>query len=334
MKTDLTHLDEVTQQTRLQSLLPSVSLSVTIESDVDACRALWERFSPNKSVFDQWDYRMAWLNAYKFPLYFYTLYANSEVVGLLPLWYNGDEKIYEWMCGYWAEDQRMFATDPRYVPILGYLAPTPLRLYAMRPFENMQALSAFGEFAEDTDPKYVKDIISLHSMDEYLATLKKKNRYNLKADYQRIMDQNPTVSFLKASAHLKDFETMVSMNIKRREETGIDTSEFLNAKELAAFRNIASYAESYSCVLIKVVINNTIAAIDMVIECASTYYLFRGGNDTQRFGGIGNFMTFIEIEDAIKKNFRLIDCLQEDMGWKHRFFDTKTVYSFEKKLSS
>jgi hypothetical protein len=127
---------------------------------------------------------------------------------------------------------------------------------------------------------------------------------------------------------LTNFEELMEMN--KRRFNGIDRDVSYVEKFQGAFRRIIKNANQYSFKYIKVSSPKGTASIDMVITYKDVYYPFTGSNDVSRFNGIGNFMTYIEFEDAINKGYKLVDILQEDHGWKHRYFNKIPLFVFEK----
>src|SRR3989344_8658211 len=58
-------------------------LKIEIVSDLNQCQNLWEEFSAGKVLFDTWEFRLAFYNAYKPELHFVILTTEREVMGML-----------------------------------------------------------------------------------------------------------------------------------------------------------------------------------------------------------------------------------------------------------
>jgi len=65
---------------------------VEIVSDIERCKTLWQEFSPQKNLFDTWEFRYAFYKGYEFKPYFLLLKNENENLSLLPLWFDKDEK--------------------------------------------------------------------------------------------------------------------------------------------------------------------------------------------------------------------------------------------------
>ena len=85
-------------------------------------------------------------------------------------------------------------------------------------------------------------------------------------------------------------------------------------------------------ITLSVKVQNHYAVIDIIGIYKNNYYLLTGANDTARFPGIGAFVTYLEFEDAIKRRMDMIDVMQEDNDWKHKYFSSKRMLKFEKKI--
>lgn len=312
-------------QNGVSKLIPRLTLKV--HSEIEECYYLWEEFSPKKTLFDLWDFCYSWSQGLNFKPYFYTLYEGKKPLGVLPLSYDHEDKRFEWFGCEWLENHSFFVEDEKIIDLLLAVAPSPLFLNSLASFDGVDKLTRFGEVTTDPDDRNIKDISKFSSIDQLLTTFKKKARYNIKYDHRRLMSAGVKVEMTETK-DLKNFEELMEMN-KRRFD-GIDRDVSYVEKFQEAFRLIIKNANQYSFKYIKVSSKDKTASIDMVITYKDIYYPFTGSNDVSNFNGIGNFMTYIEFEDAINKGLKLVDVLQEDHGWKHRYFDKIPLLVFEK----
>lgn len=310
----------------LSKIIPR--LTVKVHSQIDECYELWEKFTCKKSLFDLWDFRKAWYEGYEYRPFFYTIYERQKPLAVLPLWYNGYRKKYQWFGSDWMEDNNFFVKDEKFIDVLFQIAPSPLLLNAIEVKNNWGQKNIFPNLKTD-DPKNLKDLTGILSIDELLSTFEKKDRYNLRSDYAQIEAMNPRVAITEG----KDFEKMdmmIKMNIERFSKDPEDESDFVDKERRRTYRQMLDNAGSYKAKFIEVYIQNHLAAIDFIVTYKDRYYTMKGSNDINRFSGIGNYMVYIEFEDALKEGFSTVDCLQMDNGWKHRYFDQKELFLLEK----
>lgn len=310
----------------ISKIVPRLQLKV--ESNMEKCFNLWEKFSQKKSLFDLWDFRYGWYQGYKYQPYFYTLYEKNRPLAVLPLWFDEEDKKYEWFGSDWMEDCQFFVKDEKYIDLLFQIMPTPIYINAVEVTKSMKNKPFFKKMKPDYN-KNIKDISKFKSVENVLNSFDKKHRYNLRHDVAYINDFHPRIVFTS----YKDknvFNRFIKLNTLRFDGMNKESSDLIGKTRRKAFYSFVKNSGVYKTKFIEVYIQNHLAAIDIVIEYKDTYYIPRGSNDINRFKGIGNYMIYIEYEDAIRNRRKLVDCLQVDYGWKHRYFDQKKVYKFEK----
>ena len=89
---------------------------------------MWEEFSSNETLFDLWELRYAIILAYNFPLHFYTVLQSGKPVAFLPLWYNTEEELYEFVGGFYPEENYFFCHNKDLIPKVLEIIPKPAQL--------------------------------------------------------------------------------------------------------------------------------------------------------------------------------------------------------------
>lgn len=308
----------------LSKIIPRLKLKV--HSDIEQCFYLWDKFSKKESLFDLWDFRYSWLEGYHCPLYFYTLYEKKNPLAVLPLWYDSFKKRFEWYGSNWMEDNYFFVEDEEFVNLLLKVIPGALQLNSLEKAPK-NLLTNIDVICDDD--KFIKKLDKFKTIDDYLATLEKKHRYNLKKDYQNILNLGARVE-VSESNDVKEFDNIISISINRFSKD--EESDLIIDERVEAYKSVIKNSGLYKTKFIKVYIQNYLAACDLIITHKDRYYGFKGANDVERFPGIGNFLVYFEFEDAIKNNYNLVDCLQIDYGWKHKYFDGGKRLTFEKDI--
>lgn len=293
--------------------------------DLDTCYNLWNIFSLNKSIFHLWDFRLSWYQGFGYKPFFYTLYLGEEPLALLPLWYNQKEKRYEWFGGTWPEDNYFFVKDEKFIYFLLKIAPSPINLNAIdasKKFDN----EVLKQFTDD-EPKYVLDLKKNNTLDDYLKNINKKHRYNLKYFYSFFNRYSPLFKIYDGDqSHL--LPKLVELSIIDFERN--DISEYRKPERVKTFKMIYKNQGRYQIKTFLVYIQNLLVGYDIIGVYKNNFYILTGASDLQRFPGINTFMTYLEIEYAIKNKFDFIDCMQIDYNWKHKYFFQKPMLKFEK----
>lgn len=306
------------------SLFENLKLEVVFE--MDRCCQLWQEFSPSQGLFDTWEFRLAFWRAYQHSPYFLLLKNNEKNLALLPLWYEKDKQKYFWFGSTWQEENQFFAKDPLLVPLMLAVSPSPVELNAIS-LETVLWTKEFIDFKPD-EPKYVLDLTEIHSVDDYLGSLKKKKRYNLKRDRRIIEAKNPKLIF----DHFGDFDALVALSKERFQEKGEDV-DWEDPRRVEAFRqviNLGKAKKSFKLRMITVRIGEKIAGVDLIALFNGCYYPVKCGYDVKNFSGIGNYVNLLEIEDALNLKMKKIDFLENSYGWKERWFQEIPLFQYEK----
>jgi hypothetical protein len=322
IKISKTSLLEPEKEKRLFLLAENVEVS----SKIEECFKLWEEFSPKKTLFDSWEFRFAFYLGYQYKPYFLVLKGrpNLENLALLPLWYDETKKKYTWFGSDWQEEVKFFTKNANYIPVLISLAPTPLYLNAIAK-ESIEPIKDEIKFEND-EPKYVLDLEGLRTHEDYLMTLKKNKRRNLRKDRNRILKQNPEIIINNFS----DFQTLVELSKKRFQEKG-EKTDWEDSRRIKTFEEVIKLAgKSYRVRMITVKIGGKIAGVDLISLYNKTYFALKCGYDVLNFPGIGNFINLLEIDDAIGLKMERIDFLQNSYRWKNQYFKPIPLFKYER----
>ncbi len=290
----------------------SKDLLFRVETDLSQCQLLWEEFSPNESLFDLWDFRLAFWRGYQYQPYFITLSFQGKIISVLPLWFDKEDGQYTWFGGSWPDENIFFSRISKTIPLLLKLIPGKTRLFCIR---SQEGITNQGNFLDMDEEKYILDLKNLSSLDDFWASLRKKKRYNLKRDWKRIQALNPEI-VINDFSHL---ETLFKLNIDRFKEMVLDDnkSTFLSKEKQKTFKEIVNLAKDYQVRMVSTKIDGKVVAVDLAALYKQTYYCLAGGCDIEKYSGLGTFANLQLIKDAIElENIDLIDFLQGDVNWK------------------
>lgn len=325
----------------------SQKLKLQVFYKISEVQEIWEQFSPNNSVFDLWNTRNAFYEAYRFEPYFLTLFKQKgtykDILGVLPLWHNtdklepGDDPVacdaskYVWFGSSWPEDNKFFVKDVEMIPLLLTAAPDNLELACIKPSSEYDFLSEFPGYIKEEEKKYFLDLTNISTLDDYLSKLKKKKRYNLRRDRKRILALNPQI-IINENLHV---EEMFNLSIKRFRELFPDEpdeySAFEDERRKNVYRNLLKFAKNYQTRVITTVINGKVEAVEFGLVHNKAYYALNSGADISRYSGIGVFSNLQVLEDALNLGCSKIDFLEGDNNWKDSWhLDHLYQYQFMK----
>jgi len=300
------------------------NLQIEIVSHIKKCFALWQEFSSQKTLFDLWEFRYAFYKAYRYKPYFILLKNQSENLALLPLWYDRTQKRYTWFGSDWQEEIGFYTKEPKLLSVLLSAAPSPLYLNAIAK-GRLKPCHKNLPFQKD-DPKYILNLEKFNSHEDFLMTLKKNRRHDLRKDRRRIEKQHPVITI----NNFLEFDYLVDLCKKRFSRKG-EEADFEDQRQIEAFRQVIKLSgKSYQARMLTVKIKNKPAGADLICLWNDCYYALRCGYDVKNFSGIGNFVNTFEIDDAIKLGMKKIDFLQNNYEWKDRWFKSIPLLKFEK----
>lgn len=307
-------------------------MKTAIYEDPDQCRHLWEKFWPGNGLFDLWQVRVCFHDAFSRPLSFHVIEEQSEAIGFLPLCWNGESGKYiqfpgeTWHGKTWLEQNRIIAKTPEVLDSLLASVPGPLHLrYLVR--------NSLPHLVE----RMTQDELGYHffpgaydfSFENYWHSFSGKFRKKLKADLKKLETGKVAFRFNR----LEDLEYMFRMNL----DSFGENSYFRDARFYNGFRNLASFLEKNGMLRITtVLIDQTIAAVDMGALWKNTYTLLAGGTNPN-FPGVAKRINLHHLNWSCQKRIQTVDFLCGDFNWKERFHLTPVpLYelSLEKNIAA
>lgn len=294
--------------------------------DIYQCEKLWDEFSPKRIIFDTWEFRRAFNDAYKYKPHFVVFKHGKENVGLMPLCFNTDKQKYVWFGTEWQEEVDFMAKKPELIPLMVSVAPKPLILNAIA-HTSVSAIpkeEADKLFAVD-DPKYILDISNFKSHEDYLMTIKKNERRNLRKDCHKVERMSPKIIIDR----FNDLDKLVDICVTRFTQKGEDT-DWDDQRRIDAFKNvIKNTGKSYKIRMITIEVQGKAVGVDLIATYNDTYFALKCGYDVYSCPGIGNYMNMFEINDALKLGAKKIDFLQSSYQWKDKFFKPTQLFQHE-----
>ncbi|MDD5751250.1 MAG: GNAT family N-acetyltransferase [Candidatus Peribacteraceae bacterium] len=300
-------------------------MSARIESRMEACRSLWDRFSPRESLFDLWEFRLPFWEVYRFEPHFVVLERGGEVTGLLPLWFEPEQKQYLWFgdtgdgCN-WQEGTDIWAQAEEDVMALLDACPRPALLTSIRQacYERWHSSVPFT----NGDAKSRLPLDHIHSVEEYLQSLPRKLRSNLRRDQRAVDTFHPVM----VSDDWSTFQDLLRLNTAKFAD-----SPFHDPRTVQVFERLIrpEHPVPYSVTIIAARIEEDIAAADLIFHYNGVAYSLLCGSDTRRFPGIGHVMTLLDIQDAIRRSCSAVDFAEYEgeNNYKSKLFPSLPQYT-------
>lgn len=312
-------------------------LRMQVVTDMETAEQLWQIFTPNKSLFDLWEFRKTFAEQFALEPYFITLYeqtgSRAHILGILPLWLDNDEYAgkYTWFGGFWPEDNTFFVKDPELIPLMLMAAPKPLILDCISQESDYEFLNTLEGFTTAADKKYYLNTSTFKSVDDYLMTLKKKKRQNIRRDRKHISTFNPRIAYGRTHS----LDRMYELNIERinelKEKGYRDESWFDDVRYQMLFRKLVSCSPRLKPMIITTDIGNQTESVEYGFIYNKTYYALISGTNIKQYSGLGVYSNLLVIEEAIKQGCNSIDFLSSNYNWKESWkLDAVALYKFTK----
>ncbi len=297
------------------------NLNVRVETDLQTCHDLFEQFSPKKTLFELWDFRIAFYKGYHHKPVFLIFEKDNLPLGLLPLWYESDKDELRWFGSWWQEGNTFWFREKALIPLVFSLFSQKILLNAL---DVPPSMAKKCRLPAD-DPKYLLSLEEYPTIDSFLQKFNAKKRYNLRRDQRIILGQNPQTVI----NHYADLETLFDLSIKRFSQRENDESAFVVKQRRETFRQIIKLANEYEIRTVSTKVNNKTVGVDLVALYKGVYYDLNGAYDIDACPGLGNYTNFVLIQDAIDLGMKKVDFLEVSYGWKEDWFKPVPLFQFK-----
>ena len=293
--------------------------------DLKEAELLWRALSPNKTIFDEWDFRYCFYKYDPLPLCFLAAYDGEKLVGLLPL-QKHPKHGYEFFAEDPCEENRPFIRG-------GYENIIP-SLYAAMPGSgkafDISGDDAFTSKLPLEDYKYVLPLAGLKSFTDFLTTrLSAKRRRSLVKEMEEAENYGIEAEIIGGESSAKDrveaLKSLFGFNVNNFKE-----ESYLLEKDQAPWCDLMSLEFAWRIIVLKIK-NISVAASLSVLHNHDWHYLITGAN-FKDYPGLGKLLAKININNAIAAGAKHFDAGLGDCGWKHLWhFDRQPQYEFIKE---
>lgn len=289
-------------------------------SDLKEAQIAFEKLSPLTKIADTWLYRYTYYQFFNYPLYFYTAFAGSEPVALLPLQYNPDRGYLEFFGGGYMEDNQIYTKNgfEEAKAILVKQVDQPASLEWMT--DDLPGIPN----VQIQEYKYEFPLDQIKSIDDYLERFwNTKPRQNLRAQLRKLEEQNLVIEYNVFS----DLDRMAELNIKRFG----NESTFLKPHRIDFFKELLKHFEMQ---MISISVNGEKVSIGLSVFYNGIYVGMNSGTDAS-INGLGKLLTIQKMTQALNLGAHLYDARAENLGWKEAFhFIPRPQYMLDLRSSS
>lgn len=289
-------------------------------SNLAEAEAIWKALSPNKSIYDVWEFRFAYYKYFNYPLYFYTAFNGEEPVGVLPLMLNEEKNQLDFFAGFsYMEDNAIFLKEPNQeiVNTLITQIEKPALLEYMR--EDMKII----EGSTPHDYNYFIDLKGMRTYSDFINQyLSGDGRRNLNSQLRKLEQYNFSISY----DYISDIDILEKWNRERFK----DHSSFAERPHWNEF--FKSIAQEFSSKIITLSLDNNKVGVGFVVFHNNICYGINSGYDPE-IKNLGKYLTLLKIQAGIDANKEIYDAGGSGaFGWKEDFnLIKRPFYSIEIK---
>ncbi len=289
-------------------------MKIVTYEDPYQCRMIWDALWPSQGMFDLWQVRSCFHEAFDRPLRFHVAEKRGKALGLLALCWNEEQNSYvqfpgeTWHGKTWIEQNRIIAQDSEMLEALlddasgsihlRYLSPTPLLDYSGLMQEDETGFLFYPGLFDD-------------NFENYWMSFSGKSRKKIRAEMNKLEALNVTYRINQK----KDLDLLYGMNLESFKEN----SYFNDIRFLRSFEFLGNFLEAMGMLRVTtVLVGGRVAAVDVGAIWKNTYTLLAGGTDPE-FPGIAKLINLHHLKWSCSRRFDVVDFLCGNFNWKQRF---------------
>ena len=293
-------------------------MNFKICKDIEECKTLWNLFSPNERLFDNWDYRACFFDENEHEPHFVVGYNANGIGGFIPLVYVKGKNQYNYFGGWFtAERNLLFVKDK--TKLVNFLEQCPKNTYV----EGLDPKEGdYYNFLSDEYTHYLDLSRYDYSFETYFSSLDRKRQKNLKYEIKNLPEHKIYTN------RIKDLKRLIELNIKVFE----NDSQFNDKSITNGILNLVKLLSKNGILdMISVEIDDKVEAVDIGAVFNGRYYALIGASNYQKIPNLGKLMTVLDIKNAIAKKTISIEFGATADHWKNMWgFDKDMLLKFVK----
>ncbi|HPY08345.1 MAG: hypothetical protein ACOX0H_01235 [Patescibacteria group bacterium] len=298
-------------------------LELRLIQDLEIAQSIWEKLSPQESLYDLWAVRLCFYQNNPQPLFFYTYYENDEPVAVLPLEYNKRKNFLQFLAEDFIEGNKpFFKSGYEYLlpELFGLNFPYPVKIYDLEPTSDFISQLPLEDYT------YYYDLTDINSFDDFLlkAFPNGRKRYNFKRLFPLLEKEHQVQVIYDDFTNLPKLMELNICHFKKE-------SYLKTKKEQQAFFDLIKLPLDFK--MVSIATDGRLLAHSLSVIYKNIYYYLIVGSDVSEVKEVFKYLTKVNMELAIKAKAKIFDCSLGDCNWK-KFWHlaTKTQHKFEKNV--
>lgn len=302
-------------------------MDVRVSKDLGEIHRLWQRYWPQKSLFDLWPVRSCFQRHFQQTPHVLVAERNGVFRGLLALSWIDEEQYFGhfpgelWHGKTWLEQNRILTDDPAAFEVLWEAVPDTAQIRYLHPDSYLPAgasvaLDEIGYLFRP--PQYGCDF------NAYMAEFSGKTRKKMRCEIDRLHARGVSFRYNR----LADVDRLFRLNM----EAFGKNSYFSDGRFLRAFEDLVIWLHGHDMLRVTtVLVGGEMAAVDIGAVWNGIYTVVAGGACAD-FPGVAKLINFHHLEWACQQQLREVDFLCGEFNWKNRFHLTpRPLYQMVKR---
>lgn len=289
-------------------------ITIDVVTDIKEAQEIWNAYHTGTSLYDSWKYRSLYFQFFSYPLQFYIVSINNEVIAVLPMQWNTDQQHLEFFGGDYMSDNTIYLKrgNEKYLKELSKQMARPLRLFwTAKPYILSSWKTCMISY------KYVLPLQGLNTIDDFLQLYwSKKSRKNIQHQMEELQKLNVQVQ----EDNYNDLDLLIELNKKRFGKASSFYKPF--RKEF-----LQEVIKHFDVKMLSVTVQGKKESVCYSVFYNNVYYGINSGRNTA-INNLGKFVMLEKISRAITSGAVSYDAGRADLGWKRAFhFKPVPLYS-------
>ncbi len=279
-------------------------------TDISECEKLWKTFSANKKISDMWEFKFCFHKYFNNLPHFIVHKKNGKVVGMLPLSYDDEQKLFKFFPGDddWIEKNSIFLHKKRSLKELIKMCPENTKL------TGIDEIPLYKKMFQDDDCTY-----SLYpeefgfKIDNYYKLFKRRHVANILRDIRKLDDKGVIII-----RNPKNYKKMYKLMKKWTYKSFGKKSYFYDKRFDKAFSDVLDLFMKKDIMYMTLIkVDGELAAVDFGCVYGNTMTVFAGGvNPKFRNKGIAKYINMEHIKYGFEFKLDKIEFLAFNFNWK------------------
>ncbi len=302
-------------------------MEIEIIKGISECKKIWKRLSKGNTIWNLWEVVYSLYDKSIHEPYFIILKEKKKEIGVVPLWFDKEVKIYYYFGGIYPEN-RVLWFDINLFPEVFEKMPGITKIFDFNLEIAKKIMNKFprlSKYFPESDCRYYLNLKKCnYSLDEYMKSFNKKHRKNFKNDLKNLEKFDYQLVW-ETTEHFDEF---ISLSIKRFEkESDMTDSQFV--KEFKKFLNVLKKKNLLHTII--VMINGKVEGIEFGAFFNRRYYILNGSHNRE-YKNLGKLLIIEHIKKAASLKADIVDFLVGEANWKQLWnFEKEPTYDFIKQ---